>query len=378
MSTTVENQNPFALAGREQNNNRSMVETATTRAAQEVQAAMVIAKKFPRDQMRAFERIMQACARPALADEATYEYPRGIDPETGKKNFVTGPSIRLAECLAQNWGNLQFGITELEQKDGESIIEAFAWDLETNTRQTKVFTVKHERHKKGGRVDRLTDPRDIYEMVANQGARRLRACILGVMPGDLIDAALVECDRTLAKQNKEPLIDRVRKMIPAFGELGVSQAMIEKKLRNKLDEMTEAEFRDLRKIYVSIRDGVGKREDYFEPVAQAPEGIQPQPTAPADEVPMNFPPASSAPLPAETKREPKKSKAPSPLETIRGLLETDEVGEGEVLEIAVRKGWVEPASNLNLGGLTLEKLNLLIENWDFIATQIRIDRRGAQ
>ena len=79
-----------------------------------------------------------------------YEYPRG-----GTK--VSGPSIRLAEAMAQNWGNIDFGITELEQKNGESQVMAYAWDLETNTRQVKIFSVPHVRGTKKGNVP-LTDP----------------------------------------------------------------------------------------------------------------------------------------------------------------------------------------------------------------------------
>ena len=157
---------------------------------QEVQAALVIAKKFPRDQVAAMDRILQACTRPSLAERALYQYARsGTD--------ITGPSIRLAEMLAQNWGNIQFGIRELDQRNGESTVEAFAWDMETNTRQVKVFQVRHERHTKQ-RSYALEDPRDIYELVANQGARRLRACILGVIPGDVVEEAQHQCDVTLA------------------------------------------------------------------------------------------------------------------------------------------------------------------------------------
>lgn len=157
----------------------TQTEMMISRQAQEVQAAMVIAKKFPRDEVESFNRILRACQRKRLAEGAMYEYPR-----SGTK--VTGPSIRLAEAMAQNWGNIDFGILELEQKSGESQVMAYAWDLETNTRQTKVFSVPHMRGTKRGNVP-LTDPRDVYEMVANQGARRLRACILGVIPGDVVD-----------------------------------------------------------------------------------------------------------------------------------------------------------------------------------------------
>ena len=148
----------------------TQTEMMISRQAQEVQGAMVIAKRFPRDEVESFNRIMQSCKRKSLAESAMYEYPRG-----GTK--VSGPSIRLAEAMAQNWGNIDFGITELEQKNGESQVMAYAWDLETNTRQVKIFSVPHVRGTKKGNVP-LTDPRDVYEMVANQGARRLRSCIL--------------------------------------------------------------------------------------------------------------------------------------------------------------------------------------------------------
>ncbi|WP_256204362.1 hypothetical protein [Planococcus faecalis] len=38
----------------------------------------------------------------------------------------------------------------MEQRNGESIALAYAWDLETNTRQEKVFTVKHSIKTKTG------------------------------------------------------------------------------------------------------------------------------------------------------------------------------------------------------------------------------------
>lgn len=230
-------------------------DVATTRAAQEVQAAMVVAKKFPRDTVQASHRITMACRRVALAEVAAYAYPRG-------GTTVTGPSIRLAEALAQNWGNLDFGIIELEQRNGESTVMAYAWDLETNTRQTKIFTVPHER-KAGKEIKALSDPRDIYELVANQGARRLRSCILGIIPGDIVESAMSECERTLKSGNKEPLIDRVKKMVTAFSEYSVTQGMIEARLGHKVEAATEQEVVNLRKIFTSIKDGAAKREDFF-------------------------------------------------------------------------------------------------------------------
>lgn len=233
-------------------------EMVTTRQAQEVQAAMVVAKKFPRNEYESFNRIMKACQRKGLAEKSMYEYPRG-------DTRVTGPSIRLAEAMAQSWGNIDFGIIELEQRNGESQVMAYAWDLETNTRQTKVFSVPHIRAtKKGGNIP-LKDPRDIYEMVANYGARRLRACILGVIPGDVVEAAVSQCEKTLIGDNKEPLEDTIRAVVKTFEtEYGVTVPMLEKFIGCKIESFTMQNLIRLKKVYVSLKDGMAKREDYFE------------------------------------------------------------------------------------------------------------------
>ena len=235
----------------------TQTEMMISRQAQEVQAAMVIAKRFPRDEVEAFNRILLSCKRKSLAESAMYEYPRG-----GSK--VTGPSIRLAEAIAQNWGNIDFGITELEQKNGESQVMAYAWDLETNSRQTKIFSVPHVRSTKKGNVP-LTDPRDIYEMVANQGARRLRSCILGIIPGDVVEAAVKECQKMLVLGSDKPLIDRVRDGIRLFEEkFSVTQEMIEKYIGCKCEAFSENDMIRLNNVYRSLRDGMASREQYFD------------------------------------------------------------------------------------------------------------------
>ncbi|WP_085829096.1 hypothetical protein [Clostridium massiliodielmoense] len=245
------------IYGNQQPQKTTTTEMVTTRQAQEVQAAMIIAKRFPRDEVESFNRILRACQRKSLAEQSMYEYPRG-----GQK--VTGPSIRLAEALAQNWGNIDYGIIELEQKNEESQVMAYAWDLETNTRQTKIFTVPHIRYSKKKGNTKLTDPRDVYEMVANQGARRLRACILGVIPGDVIDSAIEQCELTLKSNNTEPLIDRVRKMVKAFEDkFAITKEMIEEFIGCSSEVFSENDFIRLRKVYRSLKDNMAKREDYF-------------------------------------------------------------------------------------------------------------------
>lgn len=239
------------------NQNETAIAVEQSRAIQEVQGAIVMAKKFPRNETAAYSKILEACRRNSLAKSAMYSYPRGGEQ-------VTGVSIRLAETLAKYWGNLQFGIVELSQDVGVSEVLAYAWDLETNTRQIKQFKVKHSRYSRKNGLTKLTDPRDIYEMTANQGARRLRACILGVLPSDIIESAVEECEKTLAGDNSEPLIDRVRKCVNAFAEIGITQEMIEKRLNHKIEVTNIHELIALGKIFNSLRDNMSSVDDYFE------------------------------------------------------------------------------------------------------------------
>lgn len=233
-----------------------MAQQAASREMEEVKGQIFMARQFPRNVFQSEQRILDACKRPSLAETAIYSYPRG-----GTK--VEGPSIRLAEVLAQNWGNLAFGIKELEQRNGESVAMAYAWDLETNVREEKVFTVPHSRYARG-KLNKLTDPRDIYEMVANNGARRLRACILGIIPGDITEKAVAECDNTMRGNSNEPIKERVNKMLSIFKEkFGVTQEQIEERIGYNADAFTEYDLVEIGKIYTSLKDGMSKANDWF-------------------------------------------------------------------------------------------------------------------
>ncbi len=236
------------------------------RAMTEVQAALVIAQSFPRDTIKAVDAILQACMRPTLAESAIYSYQRG-------GSEITGPSIRLAEAIAQLWGNMQFGIRELSQGFGKSTVQAFAWDVQNNLKNIKEFDVAHIRYTRNG-TKKLEDPRDIYELVASQGARRVRACILSLIPGDVIEAAVKQCETTLeSKIDVSP--ENVKKMVSTFeNEFGVTLEMLEKRMGRRIDTINRPQMVQLHKIYTSLKDGMSTPATWFE-VVQKEEELQP-------------------------------------------------------------------------------------------------------
>ncbi len=248
--------NPFAaMVTAKQQQSTAVANTDQQRAVAEVQAAMMIARMNPRDPIAAVDRILNACTRPTLANAAVYNYSRG-------GSDISGPSIRLAEAMAQSWGNMQFGIRELDQSGGSSTVQAFAWDVETNTRREVTFQVPHVRHTRAG-TKKLEDPRDVYEMVANQGSRRLRACILAVIPGDVTEAAVAQCETTMhASADISP--EGVAKLLQAFAAYGVTKAHIEKRIQRRVDAIQPAQVVSLRKIYASLKDGMSAASDWFD------------------------------------------------------------------------------------------------------------------
>ena len=252
----VQNENPFAV-GRPRHVNEGAVAIEASRAVAEAQGKLVIAKNFPRNEVEAYAKAMQACQRKSLAEKATYSYPRS-------GSTISGPSIRLAEELVRCWGNIDFGIKELSQKEGESEMQAYCWDMETNTISSQTFVVAHVRDTKNNGQQKLTTQRDIYENNANMAGRRLRARILAVLPPDLVEAAVAECKKTLAGSNDIPITDRIKKMAVAFEKFGIKPAVIEKRLGRKLDTMTADDISEYIGIYNSLKDGNTTVSDWFD------------------------------------------------------------------------------------------------------------------
>ena len=248
---------------------------AASRELAETQAQIFLAKQFPRDQRRATENVLTACQRPGLASVAVYSFSKG-------GSDVSGPSIRLAEEIARNWGNLECGWNEMERGDDFSKVRTFAWDKETNVLKTTLFVVPHYRTTRQGKK-RLTDEREIYELLANQASRRMRACILALIPGDVVDAAVAQCQKTMITHvDLSPA--SILSLVKAFSEFGVTKERIEKRIQRRIDAITPAQFVRMREIYASMRDGMSDASDWFEEESAALPATTPEETEPSKAV----------------------------------------------------------------------------------------------
>ena len=293
---------------------------AVAREVATIQGQIMLAKMFPRDMAEVTRKVEAACSRKQLATHALYQYARG-------GTDISGPSIRLAEALINSYGNAKSGFEVIDSNADFSRVRAYAYDMETNTIQERTFDVEHVRQTKTGRT-KLTDPRDIYETIANNASRRERACILALIPGDLVEFAVKTCRETLEK-NVNITPKRIEELVQSFSKYGVSKVMIEARIQRHMEAITATQFIDLMNIGTSLRDGIAKVDDFFDRDAK-PIGEKEAPAKPSgrkEAVPKKEAAEPQQDRPAEA--------APSPVPDIPDEVwgsDGEIAGDGEILE----------------------------------------------
>ncbi len=238
-------------------------------ATQEVQGAILIARKFPRNEDAAYGKIMKTCERPAFAAVARYRFPRG-----GKQ--VEGPSIKMALEMARNWGNIRYGLDILTEDDESRTIRGWAWDMETNVRthfDDHFKKLIQRKVSKGGTKETqwiVPDERDLRELSNRRGAICVRNAILQLMPPDIAEDAADAVKQTLRGDIGANKGDHAKRIIRAFGTLNVNVDDLEAYLGHPLSHASDKEIENLRTIYKSIDDGNSAWHEYAK--TATPEG----------------------------------------------------------------------------------------------------------
>lgn len=234
------------------------------RAVAEVAAAVRVAQDFPRDVPRSIERMRDACRQKALADRAFYSVPRA-----GSK--VEGSSVHLARTLAACWGNLDYGIRELKRDDqaGESEMQAWAWDQETNTRSSRSFVVPHARmvgsaRRGDKRRERLEDLGDIANNNNSVAARAVRETIFTILPVWFVAEAETIATQTLNDGGGKTHEQQVADLVSSFANtFSVTKAQLETRLNRASSEWTAQDLGALRVLGGELHRGEKRTEDEF-------------------------------------------------------------------------------------------------------------------
>lgn len=318
----------YSVSNYQQNPMQSLINTSPA-IAREVARVFVqtqAALSKPRNYNNVINIVSTECKRKALAEQAIYRYTRG-------GNDIVGPSIRLAEALARAYGNITFGYEVVSQTKTSTTIRAYALDLETNMQAERTFSVEHVRDNGVS----VTTPRDIYEHTSNSASRRVRACILELIPGDIVDYAMDECTATLA-ETEQINAKKIKNLIEAYKKFGVSQDMLEAFIQRKIEAIEPDQMVKLRQIYGSLVDGIAEVSDFFKPVDNPNKSEAPKQRLseekPAKKTPKKEPAKESAK--EAIQEQVKEAEKPAPQEAEEELIEGPESyqdDEQELLEL---------------------------------------------
>jgi hypothetical protein len=262
-----------------------------SRAATEVLAAIQVAQAVPRSIVAARAEMQESCTQLGLAQRAFYSYKRGGET-------ISGPTIYLAQELARVWRNVQYGMKQLSvsEEAGESEIEAYAWDVQTNSRNSTTVIVSHRQYT-GATPKDLTSARDIYENNANVGARRMRSAIYRILPRWFTDEAEELCRRTLAQGKSGVRFDqRVENVIADFARASITERQLADKVGGRpRTEWTTDDVVDLEILFRTLSRREIRKEDAFPPERVTGAEIRAQAQAPAAQ--HATPPTVQAPTP---------------------------------------------------------------------------------
>lgn len=229
-------------------------------ARAELDMQITTAKAYPRTPKQCVDYAIElATMDEATAQSCFYTLPR--KDKDGNKKEIRGGSIRLAEIMANSWGNLHAG-TRIIENDGQHITaEGIAWDLQSNVRismQNKVSI----RFGKGN--SQYTANSDMQTVLSNAAsAKALRNAIFKVIPLALVNQVL-ERAMNFSIGDSRSMNSKVSDLIDKLVKMGIEkQAILDYYGRKTLADITSEDFKSLIGVGTAIKDGFIKVEDLF-------------------------------------------------------------------------------------------------------------------
>lgn len=228
-----------------------------------VQARWVMALQRPRDLMRARQTLLADCKRLRFAETAIYNKPIG--------QGVKGPSIRMAEAAARALGNILCECATIYDDTEKRIARVTTTDLESNATYwldvTLAKTIERTRPMEGRKIHAVrknSRNQDVFVIEATDDeildreralvSKAMRTCLLRLVPGDLLEEALEQCEATRRGDVKADPKAAVRKMTDAFQSLGFSAAHLAEYLGHAVDTATIEEIDSLRGLFNALRE----------------------------------------------------------------------------------------------------------------------------
>jgi hypothetical protein len=234
----------------------------------EIDQQIATARVYPRNPKRVVNNILSlATMDEATAEECIYAMPRGGKP-------IKGPSVRLAEIIASQWGNCRVGARVVHVDRVEKYVEAEGvfHDLETNA-----ATTARVRRRISDSKGRLYSE-DMIVVTGNAAcAIAKRNAILGGIPKTVWRKAYDAVEAVLAGDVKT-LSERRDAAMKAFAAFGVTPEQVCVAVNvGSVEEISVDHLATLRGMIAALKSGEATVEEVFprRPAADdAPKGVK--------------------------------------------------------------------------------------------------------
>lgn len=261
----------------------------------EIDVQIATAKKYPRSvQKFRQDALSMATADKDIAASCFYKLKR--KNSDGELAYIEGPSVRLAEIVANAWGNLRFGARISAENEKEVVAQGIAHDLEKNVCNT--IEVSRRITTKAGK--RYGD--DMIQVTKNAACSiALRNAIFKTVPFTYAKF-IYEQAKKAAVGDTKTLGERRQSMLEAFTKMGVTKDQVLAHLeKGSIEDIGLSEIETMIGVFTAIKEGDTTIEEQFLTKPSEVEMPRPKPQTPApvsdtQVVPEDAPPASPAQL----------------------------------------------------------------------------------
>lgn len=218
----------------------------------EIDMQISTAKRYPRSVVTCTSKAKaMVCSSPEQAGECFYSMPRG-----GKR--IEGPSIRMAEIIAMNYGNIRVATRPPVVGDKTVTVEWAAHDLESNYATTgSVSTNILDRN--GNKYNQ--DMINVTCLATIAKARR--NAIYAIVPGTLVKEVLQSAMDT-ATGGDMPIETRRERAMKYFRNFGISDERILGAVnRTEIEQLTIEDIQSLMGTANAIRDQMTTIDEAF-------------------------------------------------------------------------------------------------------------------
>lgn len=219
----------------------------------EIDLQIRTAKAYPRSIPQAVKKTLELATLPQVAKEMNYAIPRG-----GK--IIEGPSVRLAEILASQWGNLRTGSRLISMDETGVTCQGVAHDLETNW-ATTMDVFRRYPVKPGQKAS--PDMMALTAMACSKIAKR--DAIFEVISKPFWEPIAEAAKKASLGSKPEDVAPRLERALDFFEKAGVTEAQVLQRLgKAKRGEVTPEDLSTLHGFAVSMKEGAAI-EEIFEP-----------------------------------------------------------------------------------------------------------------